>query len=247
MANAAINSEAPGYRRAFRVTPGEGRVTAAMEDDIHCMAVTLHHDGERITGVDPVMDRWPWTTCPGAGAALVSSFIGLPLAEARAPAQKPWNCTHLYDLAVLAATHAHDTVPLLYSITVSDPVDGETVAEICRQGVPIHRWRIRDDVLQEPVEVAGSHLLSLSGWIKTLPPAEAEAEAARLLQMGSLIAHGRGMPMERQSDATKMPANCHTFQPAVAKTAERFGEMIDFSQPGRKPLAHFDGEHFQRR
>jgi hypothetical protein len=242
MAEDSAKPELPGFRRVFRITPGAGRVTAALEDDIHCMAVTLRHDGARITGVEPVMDRWPWTTCPGAGAALIATFTGLPLASAIAPAQKPVNCTHLYDLAVLAAAHAGDVAPVAYAVRVSDPVEGETIAELDRDGAPCLRWRLRSDVLVEPEAIAGSHVLSLSSWIKTLAPAE--AEAARVLQWACLIAHGRTMPMERQSDATQMPAKCHSFQPEVAKDAVRFGELIDFSRTERAPLAHFDGEHF---
>ncbi len=41
----------PGFRRRFLVTPLPGRVTAAVEDDYHSMAVILHHDGARISGV----------------------------------------------------------------------------------------------------------------------------------------------------------------------------------------------------
>ena len=244
MADATRISELPGFRRVFRIIPGAGRVTAALEDDIHCMAVTLHHDGTHITAVEPVMDRWPWTTCPGAGASLVSTFTGLPLSAALAPALKPVNCTHLYDLAVLAAAHAGDAAPLVYAVSVSDPVAGESIATLDRDGAPLLRWRLRDDVLLEPEAIAGSHVLSLSSWIKTLPVAE--AEAARVLQWACLIAHGRSLPMERQSDATKMPPKCHSFQPEVAKDAVRIGELIDFSRTARAPLAHFDGDHFRR-
>ena len=45
----------PGFRRRFLVTPLPGRVTAAVEDDYHSMAVILHHDGARISGVDAIM------------------------------------------------------------------------------------------------------------------------------------------------------------------------------------------------
>jgi len=43
----------PGYRRTTRVVPFPGAVVAMMEDDMHCMAVTLRHDGERVTAVEP--------------------------------------------------------------------------------------------------------------------------------------------------------------------------------------------------
>jgi len=62
----------PGYRRRIRIEPRTsaegGAVLAMLEDDMHCMAVTLRHEGGVVTAVEPVMERAPWTTCPGAGA-----------------------------------------------------------------------------------------------------------------------------------------------------------------------------------
>ena len=71
----------PGFRRRFLVTPAPDRVTAAVEDDYHCMAVTLHHDGASVASVDATMDRAPWTTCPGAPVVLAATFTGVALAE----------------------------------------------------------------------------------------------------------------------------------------------------------------------
>jgi len=106
----------PGFRRRFRVTPSEGSVIAAVEDDYHCMAVTLRHDGTRVTGVESVMERVPWTTCPGAPAVLAATFTGVALTDVAARGEKKTNCTHLHDLAVLAAAHAADDEPILYDL-----------------------------------------------------------------------------------------------------------------------------------
>lgn len=69
----------PGFRRRFLVTPQPDCVTAAVEDDYHCMAVTLHHDGATIARIEAEMDRAPWTTCPGAAGVLKSTFEGATL------------------------------------------------------------------------------------------------------------------------------------------------------------------------
>ena len=79
-----------------------------LEDDIHCLAVTLRHDGVRVTAIEPLFERAPWTTCPGAVARLTETFSGKSLAEVNARADKKQNCTHLHDMAVLAAVHAAD-------------------------------------------------------------------------------------------------------------------------------------------
>ena len=92
----------PGFRRRFIVTPAPNRVSAEVEDDYHCMGVTIHHDGKTATEAHAVMLRAPWQTCPGAVVELKQTFTGVPLDGFAARGAKKANCTHLHDLAVLA-------------------------------------------------------------------------------------------------------------------------------------------------
>lgn len=234
----------PGFRRRIRVETAEGSALAMLEDDIHCMAVTLRHDGERVLAVDPVTERMPWDTCPGAAAKLVETFAGQPLVEVNARREKKANCTHLHDLAVLAAAHATDREGFTYEILASDPVEGERFLEIRRDGRTLHRWTEKDGTLVDPPELAGQTLFSMRDWIGTLDGTE--QEAARLLQWGSLVAHGRTMPLEEQSRAADLPPNCYTFQPERAVRAERVGERFDFSDGSRVPLEGFDDRMLAR-
>ena len=224
------------------VAPQTHQVTVAVEDDYHCMAVTLHHDGVTVADTLGVMERKPWTTCPGAPAVLMATFDGVPLVDVAARGAKQANCTHLHDLAVLAAAHARDAEPTRYDILACDPVDGLVTAEIRRDGVMIHRIEHRDNIVSTPEAIAGVSVFKLRGWIESLDGLD--KEAARLLQWGTILAHGRITPMERQSDASRMPPNCYTFQPENAVNAVRVGEVIDFSRGGRAPLSHFDGVGF---
>lgn len=234
----------PGFRRRLCVIPAAGRVTAALEDDFHCMAVTLRHDGETVIQADAVMERAPWSSCPGARAVLKSTFEGVALAAAVKRGDKPSNCTHLYDLALLAAAHALDSEPLTYEILASDPVDGRVVAEIRRNGRAQLRMAHAGNVMSEPEDIKGESLFKLRDWIKTLK--EPAREAARLLQLGAIIAQGRIVPKNRQSDARHMSLKCYTFQPENAASAQRLWDIEDFSRPGaRTPLDHFDGASFR--
>lgn len=233
-------ADLPGYRRRIRVEPREGAVLAMLEDDIHAMAVTLRHDGETVTAVEPYADRMPWTTCPGAQAKLVETFAGLSLGEVTARRDKKANCTHFHDLAVLAAAHAGDAAGFSYDVLVSDPALGERLLEIRRDGATVLEWAERDGRLTAPAEIAGQTLFSLRDWINAL--AEPVKEAARLLQWASIVAHGRTLPEDRQSDATAMPPNCFTFQPDRAKIAIRDGKRHDFSDGLRVPLEGFAGK-----
>ncbi len=227
----------PGYRRRIVVEAREGVVAALLEDDIHCLAVILRHDGTRVTAIEPQFDRLPWTTCPGALAKLVETFDGFLLAEVTARREKKQNCTHFHDMAVLAAAHSGEQGRVVFDILVSDPVDELRLLEVRRDGTMVHRWAERSGMLSTPAEVAGQTLFSLRSWIGTLD--EPRKEAARLLQWAAIVARGRTMPLESQSKASELPLNCYTFQPERAVHAIRNGARRDFSDGSQVPLAGF--------
>ncbi|MFA5941607.1 MAG: hypothetical protein WC809_19835 [Sinimarinibacterium sp.] len=224
----------PGFRRRFRVTTGPDWVRSEVEDDYHCMTVTLRHAQGVVVAVEPIMHRAPWTTCPGAVEQLKQTFTGIALDGFIARGEKPANCTHLHDLALLAAAHAADGEPLVYDILVSDPVGGERRVELRRNGLLQLGWTEQDNRIVEPVALAGLRLDQLRAWIDSLD--SAQQEAARLLRWGAILAHGRTIPMERQSDASRMPPNCYSFQPQRVGDARRVGEIRDFSQGTAQPL-----------
>lgn len=206
-----------------------------VEDDYHHMMVILRHEGGVVTEIEPTMHRAPWTTCPGAPQQLRQTFVGVALAAFAARGEKSANCTHLHDLAVLAAAHAQDREPLAYDILVSDPVDGRRQVELRRNGEPLLGWTDQDNRILEPAELAGQGLFDpLRPWIDTLDPQQ--QEAARLMRWGAILAHGRTIPMERQSDASRMPPNCYSFQPQRKAQARRIGEIKDFSRGTAQPL-----------
>ena len=224
----------PGFRRRFIITPAPDRVSSEVEDDYHCMGVTVHHDGRIATRIESVMQRAPWTTCPGAVAILEQTFTGVPLDGFAARGQKKANCTHLHDLAVLAAAHALDSGPLVYDILVSDPVDGQRQAELRRNGGQLLGWIQAGERIIAPEELAGVPFDGMRAWIQSLD--RERQEAARLLRWGTTLAHGRTISWERQSDSSRLPlGNCYTFQPERSAAARRIGVVRDFSQ-GPQPL-----------
>ncbi len=231
----------PAFHRRIVVEARAGAVAAMLEDDIHCLAVVLRHDGARVKSIEPLFDRLPWTTCPGAQAKLVETFAGLRLAEVTARRDKKQNCTHFHDMAVLAAAYAHDhdggAGRVVYDIVATDPVAGERLLEIRRDGVGLHHWTEQDGVLCAPADLAGKTLFSLRDWIGS-QTGETQ-EAARLLQWAAIVAHGRTMPLESQSIASEIPPNCYTFQPERAVGAVRNGLRRDFSLGSEQPLAGF--------
>ena len=231
-----VLDELPGFRRRFRITPTADRVHTAVEDDYHCMAVTVHHQRGVATAVEPEMIRSPWTTCPGAVEMLRREYAGVALDDFARQGEKTQHCTHLHDLLLLGAAHADDAQPLVYDILVSDPADdGIRDAEIRLNGDPVLTWREGGFHIQAPDTIAGTRLDKLGPWLASLDTQQ-QQEAARLLRWGNMIAHGRSRPIEQQSDATKLPPNCYSFQPDRARRAKRVGEIRDFSRIAAQPL-----------
>lgn len=226
----------PGFRRRLRITPRAHSVLSELEDDYHRMSVTLIHDGRRVTRIEPVMERVPWTVCPGAAKQLQQTFTDVALADFAARGEKRENCTHLHDLAILAAAHAFDREPLTYDILVSDAIDGRRRAELRRNGATVLAWSDEKNRIVEPAELAGVTLDKLRPRIESLPIEE--REAARLLQWGAIIANGRAMPSDRHFDAGALGVGrCYTFQAHRVAAAKRIGDIRDFSQGTTQLLA----------
>jgi hypothetical protein len=226
----------PGFRRRFRITPSANSVRAEVEDDYHCMSVTVHHRDGIATEIEPAMIRAPWSTCPGAIDKLKRTFTGVALDAFGERGEKRANCTHLHDLATLGAAHASDKQPLIYDVLVSDPVGGRRDSELRCDGRTLLRLALKDGQVVEPEEFAGVTLDKLGPWIDSLEPQF--REGARVLRWATMIANGRTIPLERQSDASRMPiGGCFTFQPDVRVSAKRIGKIRDFSSGISQPLA----------
>ena len=216
------------FRRAIEIKPEPHRVTVWVEDDMHHMCVVLQHDGRSITAAAGMIMRAPWSTCPGAPAMLSRTFAGVALAQAAQIGGKKQNCTHLFDLAVLAAAHAGDADSIRYDLTVTDPLDGIRFLSGARNGEVLMRWTEQERVYTAPGAIAGRTIFELSGWIAGLE--RPDAEMARLLRTAAIVSHGRSIPMEEQSDASRIPPNCFTFQPGRRELAERQYDLRDFTR-----------------
>lgn len=227
-----------GFWRRVRITPGKNAVQAEVEDDYHCMSVIVHHDGCKAVSLEIDMRRAPWTTCPGAVKKLHDTFTNAELAQFGKQGEKQHNCTHLYDMALLAAKHWQDGEQTVYDIQVTDPVDNQRNAKVKKNGRLVLSWLESNFRVIEPESAAGIRLDQLRDWIGGL--AGELREPARLLQWGNMLANGRIIPMEQQSDASKMPPSCHTFQPQQAAIAKRVGEIKDFNFKTGMPLGDYE-------
>lgn len=224
-----------GYRRGIRiVSDGVRSVLAELEDDIHAFAVSLSHDGCKILALDVEIRRAPWSTCPGAERVLKDALVHMKLNEVYRYPHKKQQCTHLMDLAIWGAQYTSRKIVVEYDALVHDAVEGVRHAEIWRDGERLMEWDEAGFVLSAPPEVAGCNLFGMNEWLKTLDPTQ--QEAVRILRWANMIANGRAMTLAEQSDATRMPPNCYSFQPKRAASAKRVGVIKDFSFGHDEPL-----------
>jgi len=240
--DATFPSWPPGVWRRIVLQPGPGWIGAVLEDDMHRMNLRLHHDGAHITALAAETLRAPWSACPGAGAFLAGELVGAELSEvaARDPSV---HCTHLFDLAVLAAAHAHDTAPTTFDLRVADRVEERTSATLCVDGAEAMRWRLDGTLIEGPEPFAGRDLRALSRWKGEL--GTRDAERALLLRRAVYISGARQYnppPMESAAQGGPLRLGvCFNYQlPQAAQSRRHAVWRRDFSGSGEQPLGGVD-------
>jgi len=177
--------------------------------------------------------RHPYSLCLAAAGEL-RQLCGLPLPERAqalvAQADARQHCTHLLDLAGLAAAALQQRLSTRqYDMWVPTRVAGHTEARLWRDGHLLLRWLARDDTLTGPAPYAGVSLRQgLARWAAQHLGSD-EAEAALVLRRCVLISLGRGKPLDEQVHAVPTGL-CYAQQPQRAVLALRQrGSTWDFS------------------
>ena len=213
------------FRRRIRLRASQHQVIAELEDHNHSFRLILDHDGTSVTAINADTLRIPFSTCPGAIAPL-QALTGLPITEDSqallARSNPSANCTHLYDLSLLAiAQAARGAGERIYDIRIDDE-DGEnsSIAEIFVNGERVHRWRCREWTILEPAA-------AFSG--------EAQ-RAAFALQKGYFVSSARrydlnAMAGEAANDSREfMYGACYTYTSPQIEQATRVADSVrDFS------------------
>ncbi len=240
------------FRRRLHWRATEGRVDVELEDSNHGFRLRLRHDGSRIVGVDAEPVRYPFTTCPEA-VKNAQQIVDLPLADAAALRERlpqPSNCTHLIDMALLAAAHAGDVgTERYYDIAVFDESaerDGVTQARIECDGRLVHDWAIRAHVIEQPAELAGKPAMrGFYAWAAQTF-AGLPFEAAQVLQRGYFVAQARRWsyePIEQNPACTDgMPLGaCYSYNTGAVERALRIkGSVRDYSKSSERLLQFAD-------
>jgi hypothetical protein len=228
----------PGLWRRIVLQPGPSYIGGALEDDMHRFHLRIDHAGGRIVAVAARALRHPWSACPGATEFIATELTGELLEDVarRDPYQ---HCTHLFDLAVLAAAHADDGDPTCFDMRVADRVEQRTTATLAENGIEQLRWRL------DGTKIAGTDrdLRQLSQWKRELPPHE--AEWAMLLRRAVFVSGARQYraPSLEQTAALNegRMGVCFNYQLPQAEHSTRTPNWHrDFSESGREPLEGLD-------
>ncbi len=238
-------AQATGFSRRIKLHPTPGVISAGLEDDFHRFVVKLNHADGVITDLDARAERYPWSTCPDAGAFLAEQAIGKEL-ETVAGFDPYIHCTHLFELIVLCAAHALDTKPTQFDLFVADRTKERTFATLCVNGDLLLRWDVDGTMIEAPDDWAGRDLRKLSTWKQSLIPID--AERAMLMRRVIHIPNGRGVSDEVMKSFTadllrQRIGACFRYQmPRALEATQSPHWRRDFSLTDDDPLQGFDPE-----
>lgn len=217
---------------------GGRHVRAALEDDFHHFRIEMFLDSTlRVLDLRSAALRHPYSLCPRADAPL-RALVGTQVQADGGGVAKTLvaqdQCTHLFDLAVLAcAAAARGAGARRYDVEVPIRIDGRTRATLLRDGAPFLGWDVEGMIITAPAPYIGVDLLQgIARWAATNLPPE-EAEAALVLRRCAVISRGKGMPLDSQVHA-RPTGLCFAQQPERAPLALRqVGSTWDFSGRAR--------------
>ena len=183
------------FRRRIRLIGEPGKVTAELEDCNHGFRSTLLHDGKQVLDVQAQALRVPLTTCGGAIEpikALAGISIDSPNRSINNTVNPRANCTHLYDLSLLAIAHAsRGNITRQYDVEIEDEVDGRAESRVLRDGELIFAWQTSQWQIQTPDSLKDKPLYKgFAAWASQVFSND-QQEAAFVLQKGYFVAQAR--------------------------------------------------------
>ena len=229
-----------GFHRRIRLYPYPGRIVAGLEDNLHRFTLQLTHADHRVTGIDVLAQRHPWTTCPGAAALLVEQAVGQRV-EALARMDIFEHCTHLFELALMCAGHVDDRDVTQFDLHVDEWIEGRTQVRLLLDGAPVLTLAIDGRRIETPGAWFGRDVFGLSQPDQLLAPAA--REHAMLIARAIYVSLGRAAPVvERAVDrGPRAVGVCYAYQPRRIGDARRVEHSrVEFAGSPRQPLDGFD-------
>lgn len=234
------------FRRRIRLHAAANTVSVALEDGNHGFRIQLRHDGERVTDIGVDALRHPFDTCPEAAGPLQRSVghrLDSPMQALRDRVVPGENCTHLFDMAALAVSHAgHSDAVLEYDMAVEDDKGRPARVDIRCNGRQVHAWEVEAHHVVAPPALAGKPMMrGFHAWAAACFDGP-ELEAAIALQRAYFVAQSRRFsfdpPEANPGIADGMPqGSCYSYNPgAVERALRSAGTVRDFTHAADKLL-----------
>jgi hypothetical protein len=227
------------FRRRIRLTGSNDKVFAELEDTNHGFRAHIYHDGIKVTAVEGEAIRFPLSTCGGAIEpikALTGTPLNSPAKDITVAVDPRANCTHLYDLAVLAIGHCSRGESVRqYDLEVDDPV-GDEAAEsraYCN-GELILSWQVKEWALTEGPHTGKPLYKGFSAWANEAFSGDKQ-EAAFALQKAYFVSQARRYKMDAlagtpANDQAAMNGVCFSYSPPnIDKAIRNANKTRDFS------------------
>ena len=239
------------FRRRIRLSADTHSMLAELEDEVHGFRSHLKHDGERLLAVRGEALRYPINLCPGATEPL-TQLEGMPIdtyaGDINRLIDPTHQCTHLFDLSILALGHCHAGAgEWLYDMVVEDEVDEQPAdAHISLNGEEILRWSVLNWSIQEPAALAGNTLSKgFAAWASQTYQGQQQM-AAFALQKAYFVAFARRFDMETFAgqpiaELNHMHNQCFSHQSSRIERARRRHHVSkDFSHDDSELLKFID-------
>lgn len=243
------------FVRALQISsPSPGHVCLAMEDIGHAFQLSFtHHDGV-VTSVEGGWHRQPLSSCGGAVQAL-EAMVGSRLSESVFDVARQSDggkqCTHLFDMFCLAATHAcHGREDRRYDVIIPDSDSGRVVATLSVNGQPTLCFELENyERIVAPAACQGLSIFKgFMSWVRANVPAD-QHEYYFIMQKALFVGRGQKIDMEAtiglQAALSGPPeGTCYGSQPERyaesfrLDTIRRFdrgsvGDVLKFFRPGQ--------------
>jgi hypothetical protein len=227
------------FRRRIRLAGSNGMVLAELEDTNHGFRSRVFHDGERVTDIQAGALRIPLSTCGGATEPikqLIGTAIDTPAKTITTRVDPRANCTHLYDLTLLAIGHCQRGASTRqYDMEVDDEV-GEAAAEsrVYCNGELVLRWQARQWLISEGPFCGKPLYKGFAAWANEAYSGD-EQEAAFALQKAYFVSQARRYNMNSMAgtpanDQTAMHGVCYSYSAEVIDSAIRTADNVrDFT------------------
>lgn len=239
MSTPGYRQHRPGvYRRRIVIHGGPGWVHADLEDDPHRYGVRLRHDGTRVTTIEALSLRTPWTLCRIA-AEQIQALAGMRLSPDPTAvfrhADPGQQCTHVFDTAGLAIAHAaRGTRWRDYRIDAPWwRAEGPRDITLRRDGKKILEWQIDDGQIIAPADCAGTPWRRMLDWARARKLDVDAFEAVVILRRAVMISGARTVsldPLDNAAETGHVSGACYVFHPGRAEIAYRErGSTRDFT------------------